>query len=67
MKNVLWYIGFYALIYVMLIVLALIIANIALPIVLMVWLNSGWWLCLWLIEPILVRFFVYIDGVLDDM
>lgn len=67
MKNILWYIGFNALIFVEIIVLLVAIANIALPIVLMVWLNSGWWMCLWLIEPILLRLFAWIDGVTEDM
>lgn len=67
MKNVLWYIGFNALIFVEIIVLLVAIANIALPIVFMIWLRNAWWLCLWSAEPIMLYLFVLLDNVSEDM
>lgn len=48
-------------------VFVVLIANIALPIVLMVWLKSGWWLCLYLVEPVLIYVYVWLDNATDDM
>ena len=48
-------------------VLLLISINIVLPILLTIYLKSGWWILLYIVEPFLMASYVWIDEKFEDM
>lgn len=49
------------------VVLMLISLNIVLPILLTMYLKSGWWILLYVAEPFLMGLYVWLDEKFDDM
>lgn len=66
-KEFLYWVAYGAILALQVLVFIALIANIVLPIILMVWQNSAWWVCLYLVEPVLMYLYVWLDDKTDDM
>lgn len=47
--------------------LLLICVNIVLPVLLTIYTKSGWWICLYILEPVLMALYVWLDETFEDM